>query len=628
MKQILKKALAFSSALALSLSSLAVLGVPSAHAIAAQVTKTWAGTDGLTPEGCDYKFSTGACWSSGSAPDVSDQGGGTFNTFVLNFDATSPGVSRAINNDLVGLKVDAITFSGAYAANPYTITGNAVEMTDASTITDNSTGANGDQSLGFGMNLDGDLTVNKGTNVDGLMTLSGAITTFSGKTLTLTSATLTDTSAEGKIDVIGAVGGNGAVTVTNGVVYFDAAGAANTYTGVTTVQNGGFLALINSRLGVVSAGTVVESGGSVKVVTANNVADEPFTIAGAGNNQAQIGVGAIISSVNGMTLNSAKVTLSANAAVCAVASTTLDILVPTLSTFTLFKTPSGTAGQSSDCTGTETVDGSDTLSEWTGGTPTPTTTDCTSPTTLASGSVGATECAEIADGDDYTGDVTVADGGILIVDGILDGDVTVNGTLKGSGNVTGAVDVTATGTVAPGNSPGVLSTGNISFVSGSTLDEEIGGAVSGVNPAGYDQVLVTGTVDVTGATLNIIPFNNFTPTVGDQFVIIANDGSDAVTGTFNGLAEGATVTVGTATYSISYKGVDASTGNDVVLTATAVTATPSPVTVTGATATPATPNTGFAALMTNPAAIMFSTTSVAGAILAIARKYNLLKVKG
>jgi hypothetical protein len=52
------------------------------------------------------------------------------------------------------------------------------------------------------------------------------------------------------------------------------------------------------------------------------------------------------------------------------------------------------------------------------------------------------------------------------------------------------------------------------------------------------------------------------PAVGDELVIIANDGSDPVIGTFNGLAEGATLTLANHALKISYMGGD---GNDVVL---------------------------------------------------------------
>ena len=59
----------------------------------------------------------------------------------------------------------------------------------------------------------------------------------------------------------------------------------------------------------------------------------------------------------------------------------------------------------------------------------------------------------------------------------------------------------------------------------------------------------------------------FLPTEGNQFIIVNNDSSDAVTGTFDGLAEGAVVSDSTGKFNfrVSYAG---GSGNDVVLTMT------------------------------------------------------------
>src|SRR5256886_13010809 len=77
----------------------------------------------------------------------------------------------------------------------------------------------------------------------------------------------------------------------------------------------------------------------------------------------------------------------------------------------------------------------------------------------------------------------------------------------------------------------------------------------------YDQINVAGTVNLSGATLSGVV--GFAPAAGTTFTIINNDGSDAVTGTFSGLAEGATVNLSGQVFTISYVG---GTGNDVVLT--------------------------------------------------------------
>ncbi len=163
----------------------------------------------------------------------------------------------------------------------------------------------------------------------------------------------------------------------------------------------------------------------------------------------------------------------------------------------------------------------------------------------------------------YTGATTVS-GGTLLVNGSVTSDATVatGATLGGSGTVSG-VTVNAGGTLAPGNSPGILNTGNLALASGSTYSVELNGANVGTQ---YDQTNVTGTVDLGGSTLSISA--GYVPAIGTAFTLINNDDADAVTGTFNGLAEGATLILGAATFQISYVGGD---GNDVVLTVSDVT---------------------------------------------------------
>ena len=74
---------------------------------------------------------------------------------------------------------------------------------------------------------------------------------------------------------------------------------------------------------------------------------------------------------------------------------------------------------------------------------------------------------------------------------------------------------------------------------------------------------VTGTVTLADATLTLALIGSFDPVNGTTFTIIANDDSDAVIGTFAGLAEGAAFSLGGNSYVITYAGGD---GNDVVLT--------------------------------------------------------------
>jgi hypothetical protein len=77
------------------------------------------------------------------------------------------------------------------------------------------------------------------------------------------------------------------------------------------------------------------------------------------------------------------------------------------------------------------------------------------------------------------------------------------------------------------------------------------------------QLNVTGTVNLGGASLGASISPGFTPTVGQQFTLINNDGVDPVVGTFAAAPQGGTVSISGQNFTISYIG---GTGNDVVLT--------------------------------------------------------------
>ncbi len=138
----------------------------------------------------------------------------------------------------------------------------------------------------------------------------------------------------------------------------------------------------------------------------------------------------------------------------------------------------------------------------------------------------------------------------------------------------GANTVTADGTVAPGQSPGILAiAGNFMFADNSTFEVEIGGTSPGTASTDHDQVDATGSVSIgTGVTLDLVDFNGFGATItgGESFKIINRTGG---TGTFNGLAEGATISnfLGSGLdATITYAGGD---GNDVVIDIIATTVT-------------------------------------------------------
>lgn len=137
----------------------------------------------------------------------------------------------------------------------------------------------------------------------------------------------------------------------------------------------------------------------------------------------------------------------------------------------------------------------------------------------------------------------------------------------------------ATGTsivLVPGSSPGqVVIIGDLTLDANDTLELELNGTTAGT---GYDQLVVDGDVTLGGATLSATA--GFTYAGCDTLTLIQNDGVNAVTGTFAGLPNGATVTISLQGFKIFY---DRGDGNDVVLiqdtTPPALTACPSSVVV-------------------------------------------------
>jgi fibronectin-binding autotransporter adhesin len=168
---------------------------------------------------------------------------------------------------------------------------------------------------------------------------------------------------------------------------------------------------------------------------------------------------------------------------------------------------------------------------------------------------------------DYSGSTSVTAGNLIVGDGTsgsaANSAFTISGTgsLSGSGTI-GALTVSIGGTVAPGNSPGILHTGDFEL-DGGTLLVELNGTSAGSQ---YDQIHVTGTVTLDGLlSLSM----GFTPAENNLFFLILNDGTDAVTGTFTGLAENSVFSQGGTQFRITYAADSTSNsftgGNDVAL---------------------------------------------------------------
>lgn len=135
-----------------------------------------------------------------------------------------------------------------------------------------------------------------------------------------------------------------------------------------------------------------------------------------------------------------------------------------------------------------------------------------------------------------------------------------NGQLVGNGTLNGPVTITNGGRISPGNSNtgiGALTTGNLDISSG-IFEANIDGATTDL----HDQIIVNGTVSLSNAILQTI--GGFTPQLGDEIILIANDGTDAVNNTFLDRPEGSAVIIGFFAGNITYMGGD---GNDVSIIA-------------------------------------------------------------
>ena len=509
-------------------------------------------------------LTTGAVTIGGSGPYMRFAGGGNFtigggdialaHTGLFQIFGGSGTNTVTISSNITGGASGTVNFGSAVGSQTVILSGTNSFSSDTRVSMSDKLSISADANLGSGaLELDtGTLTVTGATTIDNSITLTGSDNTIE----TTAGATIS-----GAISSSGSLTKTGASTLT--------LSGTNTYSGTTSVNAGTLSVSSDSNLG---SGAVTLNGGNLTVTGATTID-------------------------NGIALSSdATITASADATLSGVISGANNLTKAGTGTLTLSgtNTYSGTttvssgslsvSGNSNLGSGTLTLDGggltvTGTFSKAiTLGAGDGTLSTAGSDVTVSSIVSGTGDLTKSGSGtltlsgtNTYSGTTTV-NGGTLAIDGSLTAStVTVasGGTLGGSGSVANAVTVSSGGTLAPGNSPGTLSTGDLTLSSGSTGKFEINGVAAGTN---HDQIDVTGAVDVTGATLT--PVFGFTSATGDVFTLIANDGADAITGTFSALAEGATFNANGRIYKISYTG---DTGNDLTLTDNgAVPVAPSP----------------------------------------------------
>jgi hypothetical protein len=174
---------------------------------------------------------------------------------------------------------------------------------------------------------------------------------------------------------------------------------------------------------------------------------------------------------------------------------------------------------------------------------------------------GATASTGAIDSLNYLGNLntgpTILNGGSLTLNVATVGAVTVSngGTLQAKGSSAGSVNVSQ-GLLIPGplvwtsdfiggvNDPGLFKTNSLTLSPGATLQLHIAGTTPGVD---YSQVQASGPIDLGGATLELEGGITSSPA---GYVIL--ESPESITGTFNGLPDGASIMVGNQTLEIHY----------------------------------------------------------------------------
>ncbi|MEX6724025.1 autotransporter domain-containing protein [Parapedomonas caeni] len=132
--------------------------------------------------------------------------------------------------------------------------------------------------------------------------------------------------------------------------------------------------------------------------------------------------------------------------------------------------------------------------------------------------------------------------GTLSQNAVFTGNVWVYepGTLRGTGLIGGNVEVA--GRFAPGNSPGTMTVdGDVAMLASGTLQIDIDGLGTGTGAGNYSRVLASGTFTADGSIEPLLrgitgdANNDFTPEVGDTFIVVAADGG--VEGSFDTLVQ-------------------------------------------------------------------------------------------
>lgn len=509
---------------------------------------TVSGAGNVTASGLLSGTGSGLTKSGTGTLTLSGTANNTYNgvTMVTNgeLDLNMKPGAKAISGTLtvgngVGASNSAITrwFGSNQIPNPCAVTVNGDGLMDLNNYSDvigTLTMTSGNVTTGTGvLTLGGNVTGNASATS---ATISGNLGLGGNRTFTIADGT----AVEDMIVSATVSGGNSVTKNGAGTLVFS---GPNTYTGGTTI-NAGVLNIQNSTgTGTPGGGVTVNSGAALQVQGGIAVGNENLTLKGDG-----IASDGALRNISGNNSWAGTVTLGSASTIASDAGTLTLAGSVNIAGFALTASGVGNTVANGVVSGTGGV------------------------TKNGTGSVTVTAA------NTYSGGTTV-NGGSLFVNnttgsGTGTGNVTVSGgTLGGNGTINASVTLAPAANLSPGatgaGSTAVLRTGNLTLSSGSNFVLDLNNTSVGT---GYDLLNVTGTVDVTGSNLVLNPALDLA--INSKFFVVANDGTDAITGTF---AQGTTITAGIYTFLINYAdNYDGGTiPNDISLTVTAIVPEPS-----------------------------------------------------
>jgi hypothetical protein len=493
-----------------------------------------------TGAGGNSNFSTATNWSScgGGAPTATDN---------VSFDVSGLSANTTLNNDLSGVTLANFTVSGTNSNQV------SYRFSGTTTLTGTITGY---VSLidGASFVLGGNSTIAASSGISG-----GALNVGSN-TLTLNGYSFSDVSGSGVINV----NANGDLN--------SSSNALTGFTGTVNVLTNGIFELFPASLG--SAAQISVNGGMLYLCGFNGASSPNALSVG--------GVGKVVTTVGcGMGGDGAPVNSQANVVWSGPITLTANTEIDGVGVFKVTGALSGsfTLKQKAATAGSVVIESSNN-------------------TSLTANGAQTTEYVKSTySGDNQSSYITVNANNDAVLTGTYNSAYVYGGIFSGTGTLVGVLNQYG-GKVAPGMSPGCLTMSDYN-ATGGTLSIEIGGQTACTQ---YDQLKVSTSVSLTNVALEVATYGGFAPVAGQKYTIIEQGGSAAVTGTFNGLVEGAQFTQGGVVYKISYVG---GTGNDVVLTVVTV---------------PGVPNTGSEKINANPAVIALGTFMVLASLFVITKR--------